>query len=162
MNNKEFDSYIDNAVSQLPSEMSPGKDLWPGIEKAISQPYSEVPIKHSNWHRYSALAACFCLCLLGFQLFNQQQGPNLEQSLNNMNAVFQQEKQALLVQYQSQPAVTDNWRSQLADLEQAEDALKAALENEPENAALLRMLSQVYQQQLDLINKVHQPSWQRI
>ncbi len=66
------------------------------------------------------------------------------------------------MQYQNQPALTDNWQQQLTELEDAERAIKQALENEPENPALLKMLAQVYQQQLDLINKVHAPKWQTI
>jgi Tfp pilus assembly protein PilF len=49
-----------------------------------------------------------------------------------------------------------------SSLEEAEQAIKQALENEPQNQALLTMLAQVYQQQLDLINKVHAPRWQQI
>ena len=66
------------------------------------------------------------------------------------------------MQYQNQPALTDNWQQQLTELEDAERAIKQALDNEPENPALLKMLAQVYQQQLDLINKVHAPKWQQI
>jgi len=58
--------------------------------------------------------------------------------------------------------LTDNWQVQLQELEDAEQAIKQTLENEPKNKALLSMLAQVYQQQLDLINKVHAPRWQHI
>lgn len=75
---------------------------------------------------------------------------------------FTKQKQSLLVQYQSQAALTDNWQVQLKELEDAEQAIKQTLENEPQNKALLSMLAQVYQQQLDLINKVHAPRWQQI
>ena len=44
----------------------------------------------------------------------------------------------------------------------AADAIKAALENDPNNMALLRMLQSVYQQQIDLIERVHAPKWQQI
>ena len=79
-----------------------------------------------------------------------------------MSQLFETEKQALLVQYQEKPALTDDWQSQLDDLEQAETAIKQALKNEPQNSTLLRMLAQVYRQQLELINRVHQPKWQQI
>uniref|UniRef100_UPI0038F6B87A hypothetical protein n=1 Tax=Streptomyces scabiei TaxID=1930 RepID=UPI0038F6B87A len=65
-----------------------------------------------------------------------------------MSDYFTQQKQTLLVQYQNQPALADNWQQQLVELEDAERAIKQALENEPENPALLKMLAQVYQQQL--------------
>ena len=79
-----------------------------------------------------------------------------------MSDFFTKQKQSLLVQYQSQAALTDNWQVQLQELEDAEQAIKQTLENEPQNKALLSMLAQVYQQQLDLINKVHAPRWQQI
>jgi len=79
-----------------------------------------------------------------------------------MSEFFTKQKQSLLVQYQSQVALTDNWQVQLQELEDAEQAIKQTLENEPKNKALLSMLAQVYQQQLDLINKVHAPRWQHI
>lgn len=66
------------------------------------------------------------------------------------------------MQYETQPALTSDWQTQLQELEQAEQAVKLALKQDPENAALLNMLAQVYQQQLDLINKVHEPRWQQI
>jgi hypothetical protein len=82
--------------------------------------------------------------------------------MRDLSALFEQQKQALLVQYEAQPALTNDWQQQLDELEQAEQAVKLALQNDPENAALLKMLAQVYQQQLDLINRVHAPSWQQI
>ena len=79
-----------------------------------------------------------------------------------MSDYFKAQKQSLLVQYKNQDALTNNWQAQLQELEEAEQAIKQALENEPQNQALLTMLAQVYQQQLDLINKVHAPRWQQI
>ena len=68
----------------------------------------------------------------------------------------------MLVAYKNQDALTSNWQVQLQELEEAELAIKQVLENEPQNQALLTMLAQIYQQQLDLINKVHAPRWQHI
>lgn len=68
----------------------------------------------------------------------------------------------MLVEYENKEALTTNWHTQLQELEEAEQAIKQALENEPQNQALLTMLAQIYQQQLDLINKVHAPRWQHI
>ena len=68
----------------------------------------------------------------------------------------------MLVEYENKEALTTNWQTQLQELEDAEQAIKQVLENEPQNQALLTMLAQIYQQQLDLINKVHAPRWQHI
>ena len=79
-----------------------------------------------------------------------------------MSKQFETQKASLLVAYQDQNAVADNWQGQLAELESAADAIKAALQNDPNNMALLRMLQSVYQQQIDLIERVHAPKWQQI
>ena len=75
---------------------------------------------------------------------------------------FSAKKNSLLVEYENKEALTTNWQTQLQELEEAEQAIMQALENEPQNQALLTMLAQIYQQQLDLINKVHAPRWQHI
>lgn len=162
MNNKAFDRYLDEAVADLNTEIEPPKPLWPGIEKAIAHPELTHSSKPVHWQKYGALAACLCLCVLTFQLLKQPAGVESQDNMLVMNESFQQQKKALLVQYASQPAVTDNWQAQLADLEKAEQAIKKALEHDPQSTALLKMLGQVYQQQLNLINKVHKPRWQRI
>ncbi|WP_404342590.1 hypothetical protein [Pseudoalteromonas mariniglutinosa] len=159
MNKPDFEQFLTQSLQQPQHPIAPEKDLWPGIERAITVPH-KAPLKAS--HRYStliAVVACSAATLLAIQLFMNQ--PK-SQSMLAMSDYFTKQKQGLLVQYQNQPALTDNWQQQLNELEEAEVAIKQALENEPENPALLKMLAQVYQQQLDLINKVHAPKWQQI
>ena len=74
----------------------------------------------------------------------------------------QKQKQALLVHFAGQPALTNNWQEQVAELDKAELAIKAALKNEPNNMALLKLLQNVYQQQISLIERVHSPKWSQI
>ncbi len=157
MSKQDFDSFLNQQLEQSRDELAPQRDLWPGIEKALAQPKKEAARPVAAW---SAIAACTVAALVGIRLYTA--APQGQDPLQAMNRYFEQQKQGLLVQYQSQPALTDNWQQQLAELEVAEKAIKQALENEPENPALLKMLAQIYQQQLDLINKVHQPAWQQI
>lgn len=79
-----------------------------------------------------------------------------------MNQDFATEKAKLLQYVSAQPAYTDNWQAQLDELERAAAVLSNALSNDPNNMALIRMLNNVQQQQIDLIEKVHAPKWQRI
>lgn len=109
--------------------------------------------------KLTAIAACFTAVLVSTVLLFKVPEANTAVA---MSEFFTKQKQSLLVQYQSQAALTDNWQVQLQELEDAEQAIKQTLENEPKNKALLSMLAQVYQQQLDLINKVHAPRWQHI
>lgn len=157
MTKKPFDEMLKQELDSLPREISPSRDLWPGIERAMVSSTANKPVSRSM-KPWLGVAACVSAGLLSL-LMVMKQTPN--------NAVviadfFENQKQSLLVKYQTQPALTDNWQAQLVELESAEAAIRKALEGDPQNAALLRMLSQVYQQQLDLINKVHQPAWQEI
>ncbi|MCF2910312.1 hypothetical protein L1285_18520 [Pseudoalteromonas sp. DL2-H2.2] len=140
---------------QLPE---PQRDLWQGIENAINMPDSASRIR-SPWIKLAGVAACVSAGLLSWQVIMTQ--PK-QDTMAHMSAFFEQEKQTLLVKYEAQPALTKDWQGPLQELEEAEQAIKLALMKDPDNAALLKMLAQVYQQQLDLITKVHQPQWQQI
>ncbi|ALU43840.1 hypothetical protein [Pseudoalteromonas rubra] len=140
---------------QLPE---PRRDLWQGIEKAINVSSTVAPSR-SPWIKLAGVAACVSAGLLSWQVIMTQ--PR-QDTMTHMSAFFEQKKQTLLVQYEAQPALTKDWQGPLQELEEAEQAIKLALMKDPDNPALLKMLAQVYQQQLDLITKVHQPQWQQI
>ncbi|WP_046004971.1 hypothetical protein [Pseudoalteromonas rubra] len=140
---------------QLPE---PQRDLWQGIENAINMP-DPASRARSPWIKLAGVAACVSAGLLSWQVIMTQ--PK-QDTMAHMSAFFEQEKQTLLVKYEAQPALTKDWQGPLQELEEAEQAIKLALMKDPDNAALLKMLAQVYQQQLDLITKVHQPQWQQI
>ena len=76
----------------------------------------------------------------------------------------QQNKQmsALLASYDNAPELSENWQVQLEELDDAAGVIKAALKDDPNNRALLKMLQHVYQQQITLIERVHAPQWQQI
>jgi hypothetical protein len=76
-----------------------------------------------------------------------------------LSAQHEEQKSALLIQYQGRTALTQNWQQQLAELDSAAVAIKKALANEPNNMALLKMLQSVHQQQINLIERVHSPKW---
>lgn len=153
MSKQDFDDFLAQQLQEQKQELTPERDLWPGIERAINAPQS---VKKPSWKMPLASAAAVLLvCAVGFNV--QQQSVEPMSQLAQMSDVFTQQKQSLLVQYQAQPALTDNWQQQLSELEDAEQAIKTALEEEPNNRALLSMLAQVYQQQLNLINTVHKP-----
>ncbi|PAJ72088.1 hypothetical protein CJF42_23080 [Pseudoalteromonas sp. NBT06-2] len=163
MSNKDFDNYLKHSLDIIPKEIKPNKDLWQGIERAID--FNGKPKNTNHFTKLSVIAACFAAALLSLNFLPNTQVTLQSDEINNvasMSHLFETEKKALLVQYHEKPALTDDWKSQLDDLEQAEQAIKHALENEPQNSTLLRMLAQVYRQQLELINRVHQPKWQQI
>lgn len=150
---------------QFPEEISPRRDLWPGIEQAISQLQAKPSRGLSINQRIALASAASILCAVLLMSFIKPLAPGPEQPLDGINALvntYEQEKQQLLVNYRGQPPLADNWQQQLQQLEQAASSLRGALEQEPDNAVLIRMLANIYQQQLDLINKVHSPKWQQI
>ncbi|SFD08142.1 hypothetical protein [Pseudoalteromonas denitrificans] len=163
MSNKDFDSFLKHSLENMPEEIQPKKDLWQGIDRAID--FKVKPKTLNHFTKLSVVAACFAAALLSFNFLSTIQMQSNDSEINNvitMSEIFETQKNALLVQYQEKPALTDDWQAQLDDLEQAEQAIKQALKNEPQNSALLRMLAQVYRQELELINRVHQPKWQQI
>ncbi|CAM4073457.1 hypothetical protein [Pseudoalteromonas byunsanensis] len=157
MNKPDFEQFLKESLEQT-KDIAPRRDLWKGIENAIASAPLEDK-QSSYWPKLTGIAACLLAGLMAWQVVLNQPQQN---TMTNMSAFFEQQKQSLLVQYEAQPALTSDWQAQLAELESAEQAIKAALQSDPENAALLQMLAQVYQQQLDLINKVHEPRWQQI
>lgn len=151
---------------QCPEEISPSRDLWPGIEQAINQEQQKSPRKGLSINYKIALSSAAsvlaAVLLIKTPALLEPQAPGLDSGIAALVETYEQEKQQILVRYQGQEALTSNWQQQLNDLEQAAKSLKTALEKDPDNAVLIQMLGNVYQQQLDLINKVHAPQWQKI
>lgn len=158
MSKQNFDDYLNESLNNLNKDIAPNKPLWAGVEHAIVTAKPSANNK-SLWPKLTAIAACSVAALLAVNMFINNNEPS---QVMVMSDYFKAQKQSLLVQYKNQDALTNNWQAQLQELEEAEQAIKQALENEPQNQALLTMLAQVYQQQLDLINKVHAPRWQQI
>jgi hypothetical protein len=159
MSKTNFDDYLNESLTQLNKNITPDKELWDGIERAIMTNKQASTVNSVVWPKLTAIAACCVAALVSTMVFFTSPETNTAVAMSDF---FTKQKQSLLVQYQSQAALTDNWQVQLKELEDAEQAIKQTLENEPQNKALLSMLAQVYQQQLDLINKVHAPRWQQI
>lgn len=164
----KFDQDLQQKLDALPREKAPNRDLWRGIELGMEHAESQNTTKPATRGGLYAVAACIalvaCLSWFGFSRSpvlpsGQLTGTELVQALSQQH---EQQKQSLLVQYTDSPALTENWQAQLSELDQAASAIKAALEEDPDNTALLRMLQNVYQQQITLIERVHAPKWQQI
>jgi hypothetical protein len=163
---KPFEQYLKQKLDALPTERQPENDLWPGIDLAL---HAEKP--HSAFskpQRWLASAAALIVAVgLGWvlqPLWHTQNdvalnGEALVQALSQQH---EQNKTTLLVSLKDTPALTNNWEEQLTELEEAAEAIKTALKEDPDNTALLRMLQSVYQQQFLLIERVHAPKWQKI
>jgi len=152
-NNKK----LQEAIDRLPREQLPARDLWPGIAHAINTP------ARTDWHRHAALAASIVL-VFGISLyFSMQQGPSLlpdsrlDEYIGMLQYEHQQNKQALLVQYQDQQPFYPDWEVQMKDLEQAEQVIFEALRDDPENLELLKILRQVQAKEIELLDAAFAP-----
>ncbi|WP_371193968.1 hypothetical protein [Glaciecola sp. SC05] len=166
---KKQQQELEQRIASLNRPIAPNKDLWQGIEYAIvnqqqaaSRQKAQIK-KASGVSRYLAIAAS--IVMFGFLVLFimdhnlNQQGESL---IANLSDSHQKQKQALIVSFADTPAATNNWEQQIADLDEAESAIKLALKDAPNNPALLKMLKQVYEQQLAIIERVHAPAWQQI
>ena len=162
MSKTNFEYVLLSRLTDVNKSQQPDRDLWPGIELALSCEASELSgVVGKKIYLIAATIAVFGL--IGWLSFDQYPvsltGDDLVASLSEQHL---QQKNALLVRFQDQPALTKNWQDLLTELDAAAEAIKTALENEPNNMALLKMLQNVHQQQINLIERVHSPKWIQI
>lgn len=163
MSKTNFEQTLADQLADVNKHKLPDRNLWPGIELALSSEASEPVHSVVGKKMYLVAATVAIFGLIGWLSVNQQSvsltGDDLVASLSEQHL---DQKNALLVRFQDQPALTQNWQDQLTELDDAANAIKAALENEPNNMALLKMLQSVHQQQINLIERVHSPKWSQI
>ena len=170
MSNKDFERALSEQLSELKKEQLPERDLWQGIEIALANEPAPndikdaPPVKTSQQPKLVAVAAAvaFVGVFSWFGMNQPESGMSKEDLVAVLSSQHEQQKNELLVKFEGQPALTANWQQQLTELDEAADAIKAALEQDPNNVALLKMLQNVHQQQIDLIERVHAPKWRQI
>ena len=165
MTNSNFEQALTKKLNDLKTDKQPDRDLWAGVELALAKDEGNSPQRQTITGRklYLLAASVAMFGLIGWITIGQQ---NVSLTGNELVAALsqqhQQQKNALLVSFQGQHALTENWQDQLTELDDAANAIKKALDNEPNNMALLKMLQSVHQQQINLIERVHSPKWSQI
>ena len=169
MSNNDFESALKQQLGGLQKEQMPERDLWQGIEIALANEPApneikeEQPAAQGQPKLWAVAAAVGFVGVLSWYGMNQPQTALTQEDLvAALSSQHEAQKDELLVQFEGQPALTQNWEQQLKELDEAADAIKAALKQDPNNVALLKMLQNVHQQQIDLIERVHAPKWQQI
>ena len=186
MTDKSFDQVLQQKVEGLPQQLQPARDLWQGIDIALTERELEHEahgsdkvligqkkpstgakvVDLSDWFSLKPMAVAASFSLVAFISWNTFNGPvnqsGPSQLVSQMMLQHDEQKSVLLASFSERPELTSNWQAQLQELEEAEKAIESALQNDPENIALLKMLQQVHQQQLELIEAVHLPVWQTI
>lgn len=182
---KTFESALAQDIERLALAKQPEKDLWKGIEQALTldaiQPTGRDLMDSHNARQLNgvkqlqssnrflgnkamlAMAASFLVVVfvgwMSFESGKSLQGEYLVAALSEQHQV---QKQSLLVRFKDQPASTNNWQEQIGELDEAAEAIKKALAQEPNNPALLKMLKNVYLQQMSIIERVHEPRWESV
>lgn len=150
---------LDDAIDKLPRDISPTSDLWPGIERAIALDKKAVA---TTAHPRMLAAFVTAAAFLGWLLLPQrvpQPEPSIPVWLTKMEQQHQQQVGLMKASLQQQTPLLPDWQQQLDELDRAAEHIRAALQQDPENAALIRLLQSVYQQQLWLLERVHAPEW---
>ena len=167
-NKTDIEQRINEGIKHINPEKQPERDLWRGIEQAIQN--SDKGIRFTGGNRqYTGMkpmlamaASVMLVAIISWTSFESGKSIQGDALVAAMSEQHNSQKQSLLISFKDQPAATNNWQQQIDELDEAAAAIKKALEEEPNNSALLRMLKNVYEQQMAIIERVHEPSWSRI
>lgn len=162
-----FDDKLAQHISGIPKEKQPERDLWRGIELGITSQQDDASSSTVTSKQWMAIAASVCLVTVlwfaaPFAFKADESRSDGYALIDAMSMQQQQQVNSLLASYESTTALTEDWQEQLKELDDAADVIKAALKDDPDNSALIKMLHHVYQQQIALIERVHAPKWQQI
>ncbi len=159
---------LDDKLAQMPNEMTPKRDLWSGIERAIATTEQQKSISSRKniviptaWAASVLAAVLLTWVTLGPQGVNNPLSANLA---SVMQSDFEKQKQLMLTSF-GQPALnnlSEDMQTQLKELSSARTAINSALKNDPENSELLNLLRWTQKQELDLLKQIYSPQWQTI
>ncbi|MGB1200763.1 MAG: hypothetical protein ACPG5R_04305 [Cognaticolwellia aestuarii] len=156
------------AIAKLPKEISPERDLWSGIDRAINQNTRVLEknntrkvIMPTAWAASVVAAVLLTWITLGPELSTTQPSINLVAEIQHN---FQQQKQTMLVNFGT-PDIKQlpiAMQTELIKLASAQKTISKALVEDPNNSDLLNLLRWTQQQELDLLKQLYSPQWQEI
>ena len=172
-----FDDELMAKAGSLATEVSPERDLWPGIEQAISEPAAP---KRSRWGTVWAQAAAVVLLVGGssgltyLAMSDSDDGtiptlpaPDLEFSMVSANfgsqytlgPDFIDARRVLRGGFEERlenlsPEARDEVRQNLETIRIAIEDINRALANEPDNVLLQELLLDSYRNELSLMMQV--------
>lgn len=167
---EEFDDKLDLAARRLAKELSPERDLWPGIAEAIERP------QRSRWMPMLAQAAAVVLLVGGssavtYIAVKDNSGPVaavapdlvFEQASfgknYNLGPGFQDARRSLRAELDVElarmsPEARQDIRTNLDVIHSAIIEINSALEREPDNVLLQQKLLRAYREELTLLRRV--------
>jgi hypothetical protein len=169
---------LQNKVAELPDEMTPQRDLWAGIERAIQTKQQDKRSfdspKKAAFVPTAWAASIVAAVLVTWVSFSPQfldKSVNVAQQNNSslnlvmaMQENFKQTKQTMLVSF-GQPKVSElpqEIQEELIKLSSAQATIEKALIEDPSNNDLLNLLRWTQKQELDLLTQLYSPKWQSI
>jgi len=161
MTDYDYEKLIDSKVSELPKEIVPPRDLWAGIDHAIELRADDQSVRKNRAIKTAAVAAFVMVGCAWFLMgdFNSSDNTpsevHLTKLINDIDKGFKLQKANVLAVYEGQPALTSTWEEQLKELELARSGIWEALKENPDNVYMIQILLEVQQQQLDLVESVH-------
>lgn len=166
--NNVADQLLQAQIEQLPKEMSPSRDLWQGIDKAIDFNNQQQAIVSKSKHTprlawAASVVAAVLITWLSVENYSPQTAGELTLAAQ-MNQTFEQERKLLLTSYGQANVnnLTPAMQVQLEQLKKARESLQKALIEDEHNADLINLLQWTQQQELDLLEKLYRPQWQSI
>lgn len=168
MVDKSAEQSLQEAIAQLPKDISPQRDLWSGIEKAINQNSAAVSKSENNkifiptaWAASVIAAVLLTWVTLGPEPSTSKPVINLVAA---MQQDFEQQKHSMLVNFGT-PDIKQlpvAMQTELIKLSSAQKTISKALVDDPNNGDLLNLLRWTQQQELDLLKQLYSPQWQKI
>jgi hypothetical protein len=180
---KNFDDELMAAAAELTTEVAPGRDLWPGIEQAISMPAKPG---RTMWNSVWAQAAAVLLLVGGssgvtYLAMTENMNPDLPVlpvanspspvlrfepvsasfgGLYHLGPDYQDARRGLSATVDDElsrltPEERDEVRKNIDVIRKAIDDINTALVREPDNALLQKLLISTYREELDLMMRVN-------
>jgi len=166
--NKKADDSLQAEIAQLPKAMTPARDLWPGIEQAISRnAVTSAQRSARNIFMPTAWAASVVAAVLLTWLTLSPEPATKNPAIALVAAMqqdFQQQKHSMLVNFGT-PDIKQlpiAMQTELIKLNSAQKTISNALAEDPNNSDLLNLLRWTQQQELDLLKQLYSPQWQNI
>lgn len=137
-------------LRQLPREIEPAGDLWPGIAARLNQPATR---RRRPWLAVVSLAACLCLAVGLAVVLRPAAAPDRTTELVQREAAAMTlEYEAALLEMQSAP-VPEPLAPALATLDASALEIRRAMQEQPGSTHLLDQLKRTYSRRLALTQR---------
>lgn len=163
-NQEPIDLALARKIRELDREMTPTRDLWPGIERRIADhPQRRYPSRMQEWMPYG-MAASVVLAVAALIVSLSGQHERMPASLmagaplDAMQAEYTRVTNPMVKQFREtnkslDPQTLEDLYRNIAIMEQARREIETQLRENPENRRLVEMLMKVHEQEMDLLRQ---------